>query len=182
MKVLGLSCSPRRGGNTEILIEEALEGAREAGAEVELLNVIKDAKQTISRKLKEADGVIIGSPSYSRNVPPQAEVVLQSLNASLQNKVGAPIAVTARTGAWNVITTLYIFFIVHHMFCADYVMGLALDKGAVRDDEFAMKGAWELGQQVVALVRKKLEWPEEYQGPLYNLVMKKYGLKVGPYG
>ena len=32
--VLGIAGSPRRGGNTELLLDAALEGAREAGAEV----------------------------------------------------------------------------------------------------------------------------------------------------
>ena len=35
VKVLGLFGSPRRGGNTDLLLEEALKGAREAGARVE---------------------------------------------------------------------------------------------------------------------------------------------------
>ena len=34
MKVLGLFGSPRRGGNTEILLEEALKGAEGEGAEI----------------------------------------------------------------------------------------------------------------------------------------------------
>ncbi|RJR33115.1 MAG: flavodoxin family protein, partial [Desulfobacteraceae bacterium] len=33
MRVLGISCSPRTGGNTETLIRAALEGAQSAGAE-----------------------------------------------------------------------------------------------------------------------------------------------------
>jgi len=32
MRMLGISCSPREGGNTEILITEALSGAQRAGA------------------------------------------------------------------------------------------------------------------------------------------------------
>jgi multimeric flavodoxin WrbA len=36
MKILGLSCSPRKGGNTETLLAEALNGAQREGAEVEL--------------------------------------------------------------------------------------------------------------------------------------------------
>jgi multimeric flavodoxin WrbA len=34
MKVLGIYGSPRKGGNSDILLEEALNGARSAGAEV----------------------------------------------------------------------------------------------------------------------------------------------------
>ncbi|MDI7261839.1 MAG: flavodoxin family protein, partial [Thermodesulfobacteriota bacterium] len=37
MKVLGIFGSPRRGGNTDILLEEALKGAEKEGAEVERL-------------------------------------------------------------------------------------------------------------------------------------------------
>jgi multimeric flavodoxin WrbA len=39
MKVLGIVCSPRKGGNTEILVQEALAGAKESGAEIELLRI-----------------------------------------------------------------------------------------------------------------------------------------------
>ena len=34
MKVLGISCSLRKGSNTEILVEEALAGAREMGRQM----------------------------------------------------------------------------------------------------------------------------------------------------
>jgi hypothetical protein len=39
MKILGLSCSPRKSGNTAILLEEALSGAQQEGAETELFSV-----------------------------------------------------------------------------------------------------------------------------------------------
>ena len=205
MKVLGLSCSPRRRGNTEILVKEALAGAKEAGAEVELVSVagkelqpcdgcwtcsktgkchIKDDMQGIFDKLLEADGIIIGSPSFFMNATAQTMAILnRSISLSgLQNKVGAPIAVCSRQGGWNVISTLYLWFIGKHMFYADYVMGLALDKGRIRKDERAMKGAWELGKQVVALVNKRFKWPGEYESPLFAQVVDKYGLQFTPYG
>ena len=39
MKVLGLTCG-RRMGNTEVLMKEALMGAEEMGAEVELIRML----------------------------------------------------------------------------------------------------------------------------------------------
>jgi multimeric flavodoxin WrbA len=39
MKVLGICCSPRKGGNTETLVNEALKGAKQEGAETELYSV-----------------------------------------------------------------------------------------------------------------------------------------------
>ena len=205
MKVLGLSCSPRKRGNTEILIKEALAGASEMGAEVELLSVagkelkpcdgcwacsqtgrchIEDDMPAIFDKLVEADGIIMGSPSYHMNVTAQATAILnRSVSLSgMQNKVGAPIAVCSRQGGWDVISTLYLWFIGKHMFYADYVMGLAMDKGRIRKDERAMKGAWELGKQVVALVNQGFKWPEEHQSSLFARVVDKYGLEFTPYG
>ncbi len=41
MQILGVVGSPRRGGNTEILVDEILDGATEAGAEIE--KIILDA-------------------------------------------------------------------------------------------------------------------------------------------
>lgn len=205
MKILGLSCSPRRGGNTEILINEALLGSSEMGAEIELLSVagkelkpcdgcwscsetgkchIKDDMPVVFNKLLEADGIIIGCPSYHMNITAQAKAILdRSVSlAGMQNKVGAPIGVCSRQGGWNVISTLYLWFIEKHMFYADHVMGLAMDKERIRADKRAMKGAWELGKQVVALVNQGLQWPEEYHGSLFADVVRKYGLEFTPYG
>jgi len=43
MKVLGINGSPRKGGNTDILLDNALKGARNKGAEVEKI-VLNDLK------------------------------------------------------------------------------------------------------------------------------------------
>ncbi len=39
VKVLGIVGSPRRGGNTEILVKTALESASKAGAETEMIRL-----------------------------------------------------------------------------------------------------------------------------------------------
>jgi multimeric flavodoxin WrbA len=95
MKILGISCG-RKMSNTEILVKEALMGAEEAGAEVELIRlhdltlkpctgcnacvvnlfekcgpgecVIKDDDFAfIDEKIMECDGLIIGSPIYEKS-------------------------------------------------------------------------------------------------------------------
>ena len=38
MKILGINGSPRKGWNTSILVNQGLEGAKSAGAKVELIN------------------------------------------------------------------------------------------------------------------------------------------------
>jgi multimeric flavodoxin WrbA len=85
MKVLGIMGSPRKGGNSDLLLDQALAGARDAGAEVEKINlchkkisgclncekcnttgicVIKDDMPEIHKKILEADAIIHSVPVY----------------------------------------------------------------------------------------------------------------------
>ena len=85
MKIIGLVGSPRE-GNTKILIEEALKAAKNKEIETELIHlgkmkispcnacdackdagdcIIKDDFQKVVEKIKQAQGIIIGSPVYS---------------------------------------------------------------------------------------------------------------------
>ena len=102
MKVLGIMGSPRRNSNTEILLDKALEAAREAGAEVEKALVsklkispcleiyacrkdgncaIKDDMQLLYKKLLEADHVIFASPMFFYGITSQAKAVIDRCQA-----------------------------------------------------------------------------------------------------
>lgn len=203
MKVLGVVCSPRKGGNTEVLVQEALLGAQASGAETELLTVwdkdinpcdgclscettgkchIKDDVQEIYRKLLEADGIIWGTPVYFFSVTAQAKMLIDRSYAEYQkgsglaNKVSGVISVGASLGSvavWNLFNT---FFSVHHMLSADFVYGYARSKGDVRKDKHAMKAARELGKQIVLLAERKFKYPEEYDVAIYRFVKREYGI------
>ncbi len=85
MKVLGILGSPRLGGNSDILLEEALTGAREAGGETEKIALVRkkisgclncekcnetgvcavqDDMLEIHKKILETDAVIHSVPVY----------------------------------------------------------------------------------------------------------------------
>ena len=102
MKVLGLFGSPRRGGNTELLLEEALKGAQSEGAEVERIYlidytitpckechgceqtghcVILDDMQKIYPKLLEADIIILASPIFFYGVTAWAKAMIDRSQA-----------------------------------------------------------------------------------------------------
>ncbi|MBI4284393.1 MAG: flavodoxin family protein [Chloroflexi bacterium] len=206
VNILGISCSPRRRGNTEILIGEALAGAREAGAETELLTLhdkdirpcdgcftctktgeckIDDDMQSIYDKLLAADGIIFGTPVYFWSASAQAKILLDRALAlryphlRLANKVGGIIAIAERTGLMNTAMLLYTYFARNHMLASDEVCALAAEKGEVRQDKYAMKASWELGGLVVALARTGFQYPQEYNTPLYTRVNRKYGIKFG---
>jgi multimeric flavodoxin WrbA len=102
MRVLGLFGSPRRGGNTELLLEEALKGAESEGAEVERIYlsdytitpckechgcdqtghcVILDDMQKIYPKLLEADIIILASPIFFYGVTAWAKALIDRSQA-----------------------------------------------------------------------------------------------------
>jgi multimeric flavodoxin WrbA len=102
MKVLGIMGSPRRQSNTEILLDKALEGAREAGAEVEKVLVsklkvspcleiyaclkdgncaIKDDMRLLYKKLLEADHIIFASPIFFYGITSQAKAIIDRCQA-----------------------------------------------------------------------------------------------------
>jgi multimeric flavodoxin WrbA len=86
MKILGLNGSERKLGNTEILVKEALMGAEEEGAEVEMLRLtdykilpcdglapcvfgntrcnLEDDFNFIVDKIFDSDGLVLGTPCY----------------------------------------------------------------------------------------------------------------------
>ena len=102
MKVLGIAASPRRGGNTDLLLEQALAGARSAGAETETIEissldispcrhcdgclkegkcVIDDDMQSVYPKLREADRIIIASPMFFMGLTAQAKALIDRCQA-----------------------------------------------------------------------------------------------------
>lgn len=203
MKILGLSCSPRKSGNTEILVGEALNGAQKEGAEVELFSLsgkeikpcdgcytcletgkchINDDMQAVYQKLVAADGIIFGTPIYFYSMTGQAKalidrtIVLRRPSIRLANKVGGVIAVAGALGIIDAIKDLYFYIVINHMVAADYVAAYASEKGAIRKNERAMKAAWELGREMVQLVRKGFEFPGEFERGLTAYVADKYKL------
>ena len=88
-KIIAVNAGPRKGWNTDTLIEEAIKGAESAGAEVQNFDlfrlerytgciscfgckreqnkghcVCRDGLMPVLDAIREADGLIIGSPNY----------------------------------------------------------------------------------------------------------------------
>lgn len=186
MKILGLSFSPRPGGNTVVLLNQALSGARDEGAETELYTVagkdikpcdgcwacretgechIKDEMQDLYAKLLEADGIIFGSPVYFYNMTGQGKTVIDrtiALNKpgrNLANKVGGVVAVAGSFGLADTVKDLYFYMITRQMLPASFVAAYGGGKGEVKNLEKCMKATRELGQQMVQIAAKKFEYP-----------------------
>jgi multimeric flavodoxin WrbA len=159
MKIVGIVCSPRKGGNTEILVGEALDAARSDGVETELIRLadmniapcdgcgscaktgvcrIDDDMQSLYRSFDEADGIIFGTPSYFGNVSAQAKAVIDRtyvslLHGKLRGKVAAALVATRRIGGGQILSILYSYFTVQGMMIAGGGIGYGRKKGDVRE-------------------------------------------------
>jgi len=101
MKVLGISGSPVKNGNVDLLIQQVLKGAQSRGAKTELLYLddlnilpckscgknpepkfcfIKDDMGKAYAKLKGSDVLVLGSPVYFDTVSAQMKLFLDRCN------------------------------------------------------------------------------------------------------
>jgi multimeric flavodoxin WrbA len=108
MKVLGIYGSPRKGGNTDQLLDKALEGAESAGAEISRVYardlkmggcigcggcdktgicVVDDDMQTVYPLLDEADIIFLASPIYFYGLTAQVKALVDRSQAMWSRKM-----------------------------------------------------------------------------------------------
>jgi len=102
IKVLGIYGSPRKGGNSDQLLDKALEGARDAGAETKAVYardlkmcgclecggcdktgkcVVEDDMQSVYPLLEEADIIFLASPIFFYGLTAQAKALIDRSQA-----------------------------------------------------------------------------------------------------
>jgi multimeric flavodoxin WrbA len=157
MRVLGITSSPRKNGNTEILMNEALKAAGMEGCETEIFRmsekqvapcdachtcfevgncIIQDDMQELYEMLERADGVIFGSPVYFGSVSAQGKAVMDRMFAllgrrAMKGKVAGALVVTRRVGAIQARSLIYAFCIAQGMIVAGGAIGYGREPGDV---------------------------------------------------
>ncbi len=190
--ILGISGSPRAGGNTTIMVQRALDSAQEAGAKVKLIElgdkkievcdhlgkcyeigecIIEDDLNRIADDMKKAEGIILGSPAYTASVPGLMKNLLDRTGrfVSLRGKVGAPLVVGRRSGMTMVVLELMFFMYVKEMILAgspSWPVGFSLHPGDVLGDTEALKAAEYTGERMAELVSIFKENPVSWKHDL----------------
>jgi multimeric flavodoxin WrbA len=186
LKILGISCSPRKDGNTVFLLEEALKGARQEGAETELFSVadqkiehcdgcrtcwktgachIPDDMQALYLKLVEARGIILGTPVYSYSMTGICKTVMERMSAlgspekTLANKVGSAIVTAGSLGLLDSLKNIYFFFVSRQMIPANFVA--AYTATDPREMEKCLKATRDLGRQMVLIAAQNFKYPQD---------------------
>jgi multimeric flavodoxin WrbA len=109
MRVTGIVASPRKTGNSDILVKQALKAAAESGAEVQILRLhdfrieycrgcgkcmtrehrecqIKDDVKFIYQQIKQSDGLVFGSPIYIHSVPAILKALIDRMGPHLERE------------------------------------------------------------------------------------------------
>jgi multimeric flavodoxin WrbA len=108
MKVLGIYGSPRKGGNSDQLLDKALEGAKAAGAEISRVYardlkmsgciecggcdetgkcVVQDDMQSVYPLLEEADIIFLSTPIFFYGVTAQVKALIDRAQAMWSKKM-----------------------------------------------------------------------------------------------
>jgi multimeric flavodoxin WrbA len=181
LQVLGIVCSPRRGGNTERLVAEALAAAEALGVTTDLVSVaalsvapctgceachetgecvIRDDMDLLYSKMLTSNGLVIGTPVYFWSASAQAKAIVDRTYAlrypvrRLKGKVGGAIAVAGRRGCIQALSLINAFFLGQEMRVAGLgVAGYGNAMGEIEADTRAINDARALGRRVAGLLR-----------------------------
>lgn len=185
MKVIAINSSARKNGNTSILIDTVFKELNKEGIETEIIQLAgqviepckacwtcegrencvhkKDQFQEVFEKMKEADGILLGSPVYSANVSSTMQAILEraavigDMNQGiLKHKVGAAVIASRRGGAVNAFDTINHFFLNHEMFVAGSIywnIGYGHMPNEVKKDTEALENMKNLGQNMAYLLK-----------------------------
>ena len=201
MKFVGILGSARKGGNTDVLLNVALEEAKESGVFVDKIFladksiapcdgcmgctktgncVIDDDAQDIYSRMLESDGIIWATPVYFWSMTGQTKTLMDRTYAllypklQLASKVGGLIMVAGSRGCMNTANIFHMYFNYNHMFFAEFASGYAREKGDILKKAIAVDMVKEMVHQMIALIRADLKYPKELDMSLPRLVRNKY--------
>jgi multimeric flavodoxin WrbA len=146
MKVLCLNGSPRKDGNTALLLSKLCQTLQTEGITTETVSLsgkklrgctacfacarnknrdcaVKDDFNPILKSMIESDALVLGSPTYFTDVTAELKAMIDRsgfvavMNGGLfRGKVGAAVAAVRRAGAVHVFDTINHLFLMNRMF------------------------------------------------------------------
>ena len=188
MKVVAFNGSARKDGNTAILITYVLQELKKEGIETQLVqlsgsgihgciacmkcfenrdqrcSVKDDVANDCIEKMLDADGVLLGSPTYFANVSTEmkalidrAGMVSRANSDMLARKIGAAVVAVRRAGAIHVFNSINHFFLIGQMIVPGssyWNLGMGRQKGEVEKDDEGIQTMKNLGKNMAWLLKK----------------------------
>jgi len=184
MKVLGISGSMRRDGNTATLIWSILDHIEASGCpdittefislagkvirpctgcdeckEKKWCIIQNDDWNDIIERVLQADVLILGSPTYYYDVSGQIKNFIDRTyslyhDRKLAGRHAVAVAVCSERGGERTLNTLEGFLNTHEFSYIGYVCGRGSAPGDVKNDEQAMKKAAEVADKIINVLSK----------------------------
>ncbi|MDR1101098.1 MAG: flavodoxin family protein [Clostridiales bacterium] len=187
MKILAVNGSPRELGNTAQMLISVLDFCKERGADVEFFQaggravqgclacgfctkkkgkcVTKDWINELYPKMKSADAILLGSPTYFADLTPEIKAVIDRCGYisradgnSLSRKIGAGVCAVRRAGSIHVLDSIQHFFLINDMIVPGstyWNMSVARDIGEFSLDDEGVSTMQRLAENIMWLLEMK---------------------------
>ncbi len=188
MKVIAFNGSPRPDGNTSLLLKHVLAPLQAQGFQTEIVQLggsnihgcrgcyacrqmkngrcahEDDRANEFMAKMFQADGIILGSPTYYADITPEVKALIDragfvagASGGLLKRKVGAAVIAVRRAGEIHAFDSINHFFLISQMIVPGscyWNVGIGRDKGDVAKDEEGLRTMRVLGENMAWLLEK----------------------------
>jgi multimeric flavodoxin WrbA len=188
MKVIAFNGSARKEGNTSILLNMVFDELKAEGIETEIYAlagkpiqgciacykcfenknkrcaVEKDIINECIQKMIEADGILLGSPTYFADVSAGMKALIERCGMvsrangdMLKRKVGAGVVAVRRAGAMHVFNSLNSFFLINQMIIPGssyWNLAIGRQVGEVNNDAEGVQTMKNLGKNIAWLLKR----------------------------
>ncbi|MCX5669050.1 MAG: flavodoxin family protein [Candidatus Omnitrophica bacterium] len=188
MKVIAFNTSARADGNTAILIKQVFKELESSNIKTELIQlagkkisgciacgrcfITKNNKCALTddlvneymAKMIQADGIIIGSPTYFADCTAGAKALIERTgmvsranNNLFKRKIGAAVVAVRRAGATHAFDSINHFFTIGEMIIVGasyWNMGIGREIGEVTNDQEGLDTMSVLGKNMAWLLKK----------------------------
>jgi multimeric flavodoxin WrbA len=188
VSVVAFNGSSRKDGNTAILLNLVLDELKKEDIETELVQlagetlsgciacdrcrenkdqkcaIIKDRVNEYIAKMKQAQGILLGSPTYISDMTAnmkalieRSTIVSRGNGDMFKRKVGAAVISARRAGSTHVLSSMNYFFLINQMVIPGssyWNMGIGRNPGEVKNDAEGIQTMKTLGQNMAWLLKK----------------------------
>ncbi|MCL2212925.1 MAG: flavodoxin family protein [Oscillospiraceae bacterium] len=185
-KIIAINGSPRLSGNTAAMLNTVLEVCSEAGHQTELYQVggravrgcagcggcgknlgtcaIGDWVNELYPKMKAADAIILGSPTYFADITAEMKAVIDRCGymarrdgTAFSRKIGASVSAVRRCGGIHTLDSMNHFFQINDMILPGstyWNMSLSRVDGDFAKDAEGVATMRRLGENIAWLLEK----------------------------
>lgn len=178
MKILGMVASPRKGSNTDLLVDAVLAGSSSTGHLTEKIHlydvdikpcidcrtckkgnctcILVDGMTPLYSKLEDADVIVFGTPLYWYGPSAKMKLLVDRLRPYVESKKlrgkKTVLVVPSEEGAEACTLTVSMFYLSFNyleMELANVLLPKAAERAEIKDQPQALAEAFDVGKKLV---------------------------------